>query len=95
MATAAAIQTGFKLATRITGAKSRTENMSVSRPLVVRALYDYHSSDPTDLSFQAGTLIRVVTKLQTRWYGCIDDKRGWFPFKYVTEIESSGNLPSF
>jgi SH3 domain len=60
------------------------------QPLIVRALYDYHSPDPTNLSFQAGTLIRVLTQLQSGWWdGCIDGERGWFPCNFVTEIDES------
>jgi SH3 domain/WW domain len=56
-------------------------------PLIVRALYDYHSPDSTNLSFQAGTLIRVLTQLQSGWWdGCIDGERGWFPCNFVTEV---------
>ena len=57
-------------------------------PLIVRALYDYHSPDATNLSFQAGTLIRVLTQLQSGWWdGCIDGERGWFPCNFVTEVD--------
>ena len=59
-------------------------------PLIVRALYDYHSSDSTNLSFQAGTLIRVLTQLQSGWWdGCIDGERGWFPCNFVTEVDGN------
>jgi son of sevenless len=52
-------------------------------------LYDYHSPDSTNLSFQAGTLIRVLTQLQSGWWdGCIDGERGWFPCNFVTEVDS-------
>ena len=57
-------------------------------PLIVRALYDYHSPDSTNLSFQAGTLIRVLTQLQSGWWdGCIDGESGWFPCNFVTEVD--------
>src|SRR5271170_1147730 len=57
-------------------------------PLIVRALYDYHSPDSSNLSFQAGTLIRVLTQLPTGWWdGCIDGERGWFPRNFVTEVD--------
>lgn len=59
-------------------------------PLIVRALYDYHSPDSTNLSFQAGTLIRVLTQLQSGWWdGCIDGERGWFPCNFVTEVDGA------
>jgi SH3 domain/WW domain len=54
----------------------------------VRALYDYHSSDATNLSFQAGSLIRVLNQLPSGWWdGCVDGERGWFPCNFVSEIE--------
>jgi len=76
-------------ASTATTATSRPRNTSVSAPpLIVRALYDYHSSDSTNLSFQAGTLIRVLTQLQSGWWdGCIDGERGWFPCNFVTEVD--------
>ena len=41
------------------------------------------------MSFQAGTLIRVLTQLQSGWWdGCIDGERGWFPCNFVTEVNS-------
>src|SRR5262245_40153027 len=72
-----------------TAMPSRPRTISNSGPpLIVRALYDYHSSDSTNLSFQAGTLIRVLTQLQSGWWdGCIDGERGWFPCNFVTEVD--------
>jgi son of sevenless len=57
-------------------------------PLIVRAVYDYTSSDTSNLSFTAGTLIRVLTQLQSGWWdGCVDGERGWFPCNFVTIVE--------
>src|SRR5277367_1460261 len=65
-----------------------TTTTITSNPLIVRALYDYHSPDSSNLSFQAGTLIRVLTQLPTGWWdGCIDGERGWFPRNFVTEVD--------
>lgn len=71
--------------------RSTTRNLSnTPPPLIVRALYDYHSPDSTNLSFQAGTLIRVLTQLQSGWWdGCIDGERGWFPCNFVTEVDGN------
>jgi SH3 domain len=54
---------------------------------LVRALYDYHSTEPTNLSFQAGTIIRVINELQSGWWdGYINGERGWFPYNFVREV---------
>jgi SH3 domain len=72
-----------------TATRPRTNSTPANNvPLIVRALYDYHSPDSTNLSFQAGTLIRVLTQLQSGWWdGCIDGERGWFPCNFVTEVD--------
>lgn len=73
-----------------TNTRPRNGSTSSTQPLIVRALYDYHSTDTTNLSFQAGTLIRVLTQLQSGWWdGCIDGERGWFPCNFVTEVDST------
>jgi len=65
-----------------------SNSIANNTPLIVRALYDYHSPDSSNLSFQAGTLIRVLTQLPTGWWdGCIDGERGWFPRNFVTEVD--------
>jgi hypothetical protein len=76
------------LTSSIPTTRPRNGSTSTTTPLIVRALYDYHSSDTTNLSFQAGTLIRVLTQLQSGWWdGCIDGERGWFPCNFVTEVD--------
>jgi hypothetical protein len=76
------------LTSSIPTTRPRNGSTSTTNPLIVRALYDYHSSDTTNLSFQAGTLIRVLTQLQSGWWdGCIDGERGWFPCNFVTEVD--------
>lgn len=68
-------------------------NPLAAPPVVVRAIYDYHSDDATNLSFQAGTLIRVLTRLDSGWWdGFIGGERGWFPSNFVTEVDSSALL---
>jgi hypothetical protein len=83
------INTSITNATTTSNPRPRTQS-NAPQPLVVRALYDYHSPDSTNLSFQAGQLIRVLTQLQSGWWdGCIDGERGWFPCNFVTEVDSS------
>jgi len=61
---------------------------NVGPALLVRALYDYNTSDTTNLSFKTGDLIRVLTQLQSGWWdGCIDNERGWFPCNFVTPVD--------
>ncbi|KAF9413460.1 hypothetical protein BGZ94_000723 [Podila epigama] len=56
--------------------------------IVVRALYPYHSEDPTALSFLQNDLIQVVAQLESGWwYGFCHDARGWFPSNFVEEID--------
>lgn len=70
-------------------ARPRQRSTAAPAPLIVRALFDYHSPDPTNLSFRAGTLIRVLTQLQSGWWdGCIDGERGWFPCNFVAEVDA-------
>ncbi|KAG0205022.1 hypothetical protein BGX28_003228 [Mortierella sp. GBA30] len=55
--------------------------------IVVRALYPFHSEDPTSLSFQKDELIQVLTQLESGWwYGYCHEDRGWFPSNYVEEV---------
>jgi len=71
----------------------QSSNPQSPAPIVVRALYDYYSEDSTNLSFQAGTLIRVLTQLDSGWWdGFIGGERGWFPSNFVTKVDSSALL---
>jgi hypothetical protein len=57
---------------------------------VVVAKYDFHSNEPTDLSFSAGDHIIVTKRLPDRqswWEGEIGTKRGYFPANYTDEID--------
>ena len=84
------VNTATTNATTTTAASRARTQSNTPRPLIVRALYDYHSQDSTNLSFQAGQLIRVLTQLQSGWWdGCIDGERGWFPCNFVTEVDST------
>lgn len=45
--------------------------------LLVRALFDFHSTDGSSLSFRAGDLIQVYHQLETGWWdGVFDGCRG-------------------
>ena len=93
MTTSTVATTNSYLSTTSSTTRSRQNSAAQQhpqQPILVRALYDYHSSDPTNLSFQAGTLIRVLTQLESGWWdGCIDSERGWFPCNFVIEVDES------
>lgn len=77
----------------VTTRPRQSSNLQTTPPIVVRAIYDYYSEDSTNLSFQAGTLIRVLTRLDTGWWdGFIGGERGWFPSNFVTAVDSSALL---
>lgn len=74
-------------------ADTTLDSPSLSRPLVVRALYDFASAHPTGLGFEAGALIHVLSRLESGWWdGLLDPHllgpslRGWFPSNYVQPI---------
>lgn len=58
------------------------------RSFFVRALYDFHSNDASSLSFEKGTLIEVLTQLESGWWDGLlgNDVRGWFPSNYVERV---------
>ncbi|KAL1916088.1 uncharacterized protein VTP21DRAFT_6092 [Calcarisporiella thermophila] len=59
---------------------------------LVRALYDYHSSDPSALSFKKGATIEVLAQLQSGWWdGIMNGERGWFPSNYVELLEDESD----
>ncbi|KAI0402911.1 ras GEF [Xylaria palmicola] len=60
----------------------------------VRALYDYESDDRASLSFHAGDVIQVITKLDSGWWdGVINNVRGWFPSNYTVDIPDPNGSP--
>ncbi|KAF9924761.1 hypothetical protein FBU30_005311 [Linnemannia zychae] len=62
--------------------------------VLVRAMYDFHSEDPTNLTFLRGDVIQVLAQLDSGWWaGLIDDRQGWFPSNYV-EILDENDLDS-
>ncbi|KAG0219916.1 hypothetical protein BGX33_011390, partial [Mortierella sp. NVP41] len=55
--------------------------------VVVRALYPFHSEEPSSLSFEREELIQVLTQLESGWwYGFCHGEHGWFPSNYVEEV---------
>ncbi|CED84084.1 Ras1 guanine nucleotide exchange factor [Phaffia rhodozyma] len=60
--------------------------------VLVEALHDWISEDPTYLIFKKGQTIRVFNKAPSGWWDgeiLADGKRGWFPSNYVTGISPS------
>ncbi|KAG9081887.1 hypothetical protein FRC07_014388, partial [Ceratobasidium sp. 392] len=56
----------------------------------VRAMYDYHSTDDSSLSFSRGDIVEVLTQLESGWWdGLIGSERGWFPSNFVTVISEA------
>ncbi|QRV77634.1 cell division control protein 25 [Ceratobasidium sp. AG-Ba] len=56
----------------------------------VRAMYDYHSTDDSSLSFSRGDIVEVLTQLESGWWdGLIGNERGWFPSNFVTIISEA------
>lgn len=48
-----------------------------------KALYDYNSEVPEDLSFSRGDVIKIITKSGNWWEGEVNGKRGMFPINLV------------
>ncbi|KAF9143936.1 hypothetical protein BGX30_014325 [Mortierella sp. GBA39] len=58
--------------------------------VLVRAMYDFHSEDPTNLTFQRDDVIQVLAQLDSGWWaGLIDGRQGWFPSNYVEVLDES------
>jgi son of sevenless-like protein len=56
-------------------------------PFWCQARFDYHSQDPSLLSFSRGDIIEVHTQLTTGWWdGVLNNERGWFPSNYVVQL---------
>ncbi|CAG8444390.1 17445_t:CDS:10 [Acaulospora morrowiae] len=64
-----------------------------SSALFVRALYDFHSTDVSSLSFRRDDIIQVLTRLESGWWdGLCNGERGWFPSNYVTDLENEEEI---
>jgi len=65
------------------------------RDLHCKALFDYHSDEPDDLSFNAGDVIKVRKKIGDEWIeGELNGRTGMFPAAYVEMAEDTqGSQP--
>ena len=55
--------------------------------LLVRARFDFHAPDPSAISFRAGEVIEVFTRLDSGWWdGVLGTQRGWFPSNFTEAI---------
>jgi hypothetical protein len=58
--------------------------------VLVRAMYDFQSEDPTNLTFQRDDVIQVLAQLDSGWWaGLIDGRQGWFPSNYVELLDEN------
>ncbi|WVR07351.1 hypothetical protein IAU60_004392 [Kwoniella sp. DSM 27419] len=56
-------------------------------PYLVRARFAFTATDDSALSFAAGDVIQVFSKLESGWWdGGLYGKRGWFPSNYVEDV---------
>ena len=56
--------------------------------MFVRARFDFAATDPSALSFSAGDLIEVMTRLESGWWdGMLGSTRGWFPSNFVEQVD--------
>ncbi|CCG84890.1 protein of unknown function [Taphrina deformans PYCC 5710] len=68
--------------------RDQTSIIKLQEACYVRALYPFSSTESSSLGFNAGDLIRVLTKLESGWWdGLLRGERGWFPSNYVEEVE--------
>ncbi|XP_050524794.1 E3 ubiquitin-protein ligase SH3RF1 isoform X2 [Daktulosphaira vitifoliae] len=70
-----------------------SKQMPYQRNMFARALYDYSSKEPGDLSFKKGDMIILRHKVDSNWYqGEANGVIGIFPLSYVQVFPTS--LPS-
>lgn len=61
--------------------------LRVSPKLEARAIWDWTSEDPNDLSFRAGDIIEIVQETNADWWtGNSKGKQGLFPATYVERL---------
>ena len=67
--------------------KEKRTNDTLSGPRC-KAIFDYHSSSPDDLSFDIGDIIRLVERVNEEWLkGDLAGRTGMFPNSFVEVIE--------
>lgn len=71
-----------------------TEYKTLHNSFFVRAIYNYHSDDPSALLLSRGDIIKVLAQIKSGWWDGIivtDDGtlRGWFPGNYVSVISEA------
>lgn len=50
-------------------------------------LYDFESSDPDHLPFHRNEILEIVKKEESGWWAALrDDRVGWVPKAFVTEL---------
>nr|ODN85994.1 hypothetical protein L203_04494 [Cryptococcus depauperatus CBS 7841] len=60
----------------------------------VRARFDFIANDASALSFKAGDIIQVFSRLESGWWdGMLEGRRGWFPSNYVEQISEEDLIP--
>ncbi|KAI9801577.1 MAG: hypothetical protein M1825_003256 [Sarcosagium campestre] len=90
MASASAISAGRKMSTSTTSPLAAASGAASPPGMYVRALYDYEADDRTNLSFQQGDRIQVITQLGTGWWdGILHGVRGWFPSNYCEFVNTA------
>ncbi|KAH7928053.1 SH3-domain-containing protein [Leucogyrophana mollusca] len=73
-------------------------NVSSAKPLTIeaRAIWDWSSEDPNDVSFNAGDIIEIISETNEDWWtGRHKGKQGLFPSNYVEKIKRASTPPSF
>ncbi|KAG0265258.1 hypothetical protein BG011_005129 [Mortierella polycephala] len=57
---------------------------SLDMQILVRAMYDFDSEDPINLTFKKDDVIQVLAQLESGWWaGHSQGRQGWFPSNYV------------
>ncbi|KAH7912784.1 hypothetical protein BJ138DRAFT_1099966 [Hygrophoropsis aurantiaca] len=74
----------------------RSVSSTIPRPVEARALWDWSSEDPNDVSFRAGDTIEIISETNEDWWtGRYKGKQGLFPSNYVEKIKRAPSPLSF
>ncbi|KAF9183829.1 hypothetical protein BGZ51_003739 [Haplosporangium sp. Z 767] len=61
---------------------------SLDMQILVRAMYDFDSEDPINLTFKKDDVIQVLAQLESGWWaGHSQGRQGWFPSNYVEVLD--------